>query len=132
MNTVKRAERNKGLETGVNELVALEFDYALGEHGLYHSPHEAWAVILEELEETKDEVEEAKADFTKLYGPIFRERDPQAMHRIAGAIAKDARKIMTEAAHLAAAAEKLAHTIECAPNSYFRKEEKQNGNTEED
>lgn len=131
MNKTKRAERNEAIRSGVDNLVTIELDYAMGEHGLYHSPHEAWAVMLEELEETKDEMEAARNDFARLYTPIFKARNPHKMRDIAAVIAQDARNIMTEAAHLASAAEKLIKSIESAPNSYFKEERKSNDHHEE-
>lgn len=43
-------------ELHIEALVSEELDRILAKHGLFHTDHEAWAVIMEELEETGDEL----------------------------------------------------------------------------
>lgn len=45
------------IENQVRELVKVELDAANERFPQFHSQHEGWAVILEELEETKEQLE---------------------------------------------------------------------------
>jgi hypothetical protein len=48
------------IKTEVEKLVAAESEKGIKEYGLFHSTHEGYAVIKEEIEECKEELEFAK------------------------------------------------------------------------
>lgn len=57
----------------VEELVECEYGRAGAQHGLiHHSDHEAYAILLEELEEAKDEVRFCESALTRFWDQIKR------------------------------------------------------------
>lgn len=59
----------------IMQAVEAEEDAAIGAHGLFHSDHEAWAVLKEEVEELVELFDEDKiyVDLDNLWGKIRRD-----------------------------------------------------------
>lgn len=81
--------------------VEAEENKAINAHGLFHSDHEAWAVLKEEIEELLELLDEDKiyVDLDKLWGKIRRDEticagDMREIYDWAKSCAKEAVQVM--------------------------------------
>ena len=74
-------------------------------HGLHHSRAEQFAVMLEEFEEAKEELEAAEKNLRIMFGHIRINHDKHA-HEFALRVADAAERLACEAVQLAAVAKK--------------------------
>lgn len=76
----------KHLINAINGLIASELDNIHHEHGMYyHSAHEAYGVLAEEIDETLEQIADITSEADKLLG-ILRRDDEVALDAVAGSI----------------------------------------------
>ena len=78
MDLLSKTQRKGKRETmtsteDINRLIAEELGRANAEYPLFHSQHEAFAVILEEVDEVKDEFEDLKSYTEALWKQVRRD-----------------------------------------------------------
>lgn len=85
----------------ITQAVEAEEDAAIGAHGLFHSDHEAWAVLKEEVEELLELFDEDKlyVDIDKLWDKVRRDEticagDMREIYDWAKSCAKEAVQVM--------------------------------------
>lgn len=88
----------------IEELVVQELDEANKKYPLFHSPHEAYAVLKEEIDEVEYEVECQKAWMKSMWGNVKVDRN---IEDIASKIYKHAIHTAQEVIQVAAMAEKI-------------------------
>ena len=97
----------KQTETKINEAVLLELDNACKTYGKeYHSLHEGYAVLLEEIEEAEKDFDYIKNHLAMLWDNV-KVDDPTTVKANARAIAFDAVQLALEACQIAAVARKV-------------------------
>lgn len=68
---------NKNAKDMVLMAAQEELDSAVAQHGLFHSPHEAWAVLYEEFQELAEQagiVDEYRRNIDKLFGYVRKDK----------------------------------------------------------
>lgn len=93
-------------EPELRKLVELELEAANRENPPFHSAHEGYAVILEEVEEVRDELESLNADVSALWEFVRRNLIP-AMRDEVYDIENHAVRLAAEALQVAAMARKF-------------------------
>ena len=85
----------------ITQAVEAEEDAAISEHGLFHSDHEAWAVLKEEVEELLELFDEDKlyVDIDKLWDKVRKdetisEGDLSDIYKWAKSCAEEAVQVM--------------------------------------
>ena len=96
-------------EPELRKLVDLELEAANRENPPFHSPHEGYAVILEEVEEVRDELYNINGGMTRLWGAV-KTNDAIAMGDEACDIENHAVHLAAEALQVAAMARKFRQT----------------------
>ena len=97
----------KQTETKINEAVLLELDNACKTYGKeYHSLHEGYAVLLEEIEEAEKDFDYIKNHFAMFWDNVKID-DATTVKANARAIAFDAVQLALEACQIAAVARKV-------------------------
>lgn len=120
----RREQRNERLEKGVAALVEFESAYAAAEHGdTYHSPAEGYMVVREEVMETTDELHTIGMQLDVIDKGVLWHGNVQGIGEAAKSLSEHATKMAIEAIHVAAAAAKLTHSVDVAPNRYFENRE---------
>lgn len=94
----------------VRELVAVELESANRQFPQFHSPHEGWAVILEEYEELEDECENIHKEMLEMFRNI--RTNDKCYADCALSILLSAVYAACEAIQVAAMAEKLLNMEE--------------------
>jgi hypothetical protein len=94
------------VENEVKELVDKELKSANERFSLFHSDHEGYAIIKEELEEAKEELGYAEIAFNNLWENVKENKTMPALNH-AEAILKCASNTAIEAIQLAAMAQKF-------------------------
>ncbi len=103
-----------------------EYARAGKQHGLtFHSLHEGYAVMLEEAEETSDEVRNLGKDMATLW-QATRNDDLITARQAAGRIRQTAHLLAAEAIQTAAMANKLLYSIEQAERATGEEPPKRN------
>lgn len=92
-------------------LVAEELEEANRRYPPFASAHEGYAVMLEELEETKEAIVEVELDMERLWECI-RSDSTQLMAPWSKHIAHDAQKVAAEAVQIAAMAKKMLSLLD--------------------
>lgn len=87
-------------------LVNEELEAANKEHGKFHSYHEGYAVLLEELDETKAELDEVQRYTDYLWGHVKGD-NAEAVQHFAARIKTCAERMAAEAIQVAAMALKI-------------------------
>ena len=87
-------------------LVAMELQYAKENHEDFHSLHESYAVLLEEVEEAREELERVERKLNVLWQSV-REDDCDAALRQINEIEEAAVCLASEAIQVAAMAQKV-------------------------
>lgn len=93
-------------EPELRKLVDLELEAANRENPPFHSAHEGYAVILEEVEEVRDELDNLNVDVLFLWGSV-KANNVIAMDDNACAIENHAVRLAAEALQVAAMARKF-------------------------
>lgn len=93
-------------EPELRKLVGLELEAANRENPPFHSAHEGYAVILEEVEEVRDELDNLNTDVLFLWGAV-KANNVIAMDDNACAIENHAVRLAAEAIQVAAMARKF-------------------------
>lgn len=89
----------------VKEAIEQELQAALNKHGPYHSDAERYGVMLEELEEARDELHDAET-LLKLMWQQTKRNNPKLADECAARVGHAAEKLAREACQLAATARK--------------------------
>jgi len=97
------------IEKEVNELVFKELNHANGNFPLFHSPHEGYAVIKEEVEETMDALNFLLELFTKSWQDIKKNKPVFEKMKLIQEVAKN---VAIEAIQTAAMCEKYSLSLE--------------------
>lgn len=88
------------------DLVTEELEAANMQHTVFHSPHEGYAVLLEEVEEMMDELVHLKVEMSHLWDAIKLDDEPNGRN-YARFIENKAVRIAAEAIQVAAMARKF-------------------------
>ena len=64
------------------KLIEKELEEANEKHPLFQSPHEAWAVLKEEVEELADDTTELKARIKAMWSDVRSDRDIEPQSRL--------------------------------------------------
>lgn len=98
----------------ITEAIAAETESAKKNWGsIYHSKHEAWAVLKEEVEEAETESELIKVMLEKSWAYVKHDNFTIKGHeQMVEAIKKHALKLALEAVQIAAVAQKYIDTLE--------------------
>lgn len=78
----------------------------------FNSPHEGYAVILEEYEEVSEEQRYFKASLDSLWFAVRSDRTPDVLERILGTMKEQAINLVMEAIQVAAMTQKMIDTVE--------------------
>lgn len=98
---------DKKTELKINEAVVLELNKACKVYGAeYHSLHEGYAVLLEEVEETEKDFDYLKNHLSMLWDSV-KVDDADSVKANARSIAYDAVEMAKECAQIAAVARKI-------------------------
>ena len=98
---------SKKTETKINEAVTLEIVNACKTYGAaYHSDHEGYAVLLEEVEETERDLDYIKNHLVMLWDAVKADSSSEVKAN-ARIIALDAVQLAKEACQIAAVARKI-------------------------
>ena len=98
---------DKKTETKINEAVALEIVNACKTYGAtYHSNHEGYAVLLEEIEETEKDFDYIKNHLAMLWDAVKADSESEVKSN-ARIIALDAVELAKEACQIAAVCRKI-------------------------
>lgn len=95
----------------IEELVQKELDSANSMFPLFRSPHEGYAVILEELEEAEQEIKNARMYLDSAWHNIKHNRQDAITDRIVGELKHSAIKTAIEAVQVAAMAQKYLDSV---------------------
>lgn len=94
-------------ELKINEVVVLELIRAVKTYGQnYHSNHEAYAVLLEEIEEAEEELNYIQNHMTMIWDAVKTDNDNEVKSN-ARIIALDAVELAKEAVQIAAVCRKI-------------------------
>ena len=93
------------VENQVRELVAVELESANRQFPQFHSPHEGWAVMLEEYKELEEECENIHKEMVEMFSDIRMNDNCYADHALS--ILLRAVYAACEAIQVAAMAQKL-------------------------
>lgn len=99
-------------ETKINEAIQLEIDHAVKTYGKdYHSLHEGYAVLLEEVEETERELDYIKNHLSMIWDAVKvdNENEVKSNARIIGL---DAIELAKEACQIAAVCKKILGEVD--------------------
>lgn len=109
-------ERDKKNETWIDPKVteAIENELSAANKAFpgFNSTHEGYAVILEEAQETEDEMRKTGMNLNALWQATRMDQTPKQIREIAEAIRESARDMAAEAIQTAAMAEKLIQYTE--------------------
>ena len=98
---------DKKTETKINEAVTLEIANAVKTYGaVYHSLHEGYAVLLEEIEETEKDLDYIKNHLAMLWDAVKADSESEVKSN-ARIIALDAVELAKEAVQIAAVCRKI-------------------------
>ena len=98
---------DKKTETKINEAVALEIVNACKTYGsVYHSLHEGYAVLLEEIEETEKDLDYIKNHLAMLWDAVKADSESEVKTN-ARLMALDAVELAKEACQIAAVCRKI-------------------------
>ena len=101
-------------EMKINEAVSLELVRACNVYGAdYHSLHEGYAVLLEEVEEAENELTYIKNHLAMIWDSV-KVDDPAEVKSNARIVALDAVNLAKEAAQIAAVAKKIIGSLDNA------------------
>lgn len=108
----RREQRNTGHRHGIDRLVAREMAYARAAYGdAYHSAHEGYAVIREEVLEAETEIDNVRCYLEVLDHSVRRKMGYDSICRDIEQIRDSAENLAIEAIHIAAAAEKYVRSF---------------------
>ena len=108
-------------EPELRKLVDLELEAANRENPPFHSPHEGYAVILEEVEEAGTELASVKQDLKIIWGLICR-NEAGRMMTWARYLEKTAVHLAAEAIQVAAMAKKFQQLEGRSPNETLHRQ----------
>lgn len=78
----------------------------------FNSPHEGYAIILEEYEEVSEEQRYFKSTLDSLWITVRSDRDKEALLRILGTMKERSINLVMEAIQVAAMTQKMIDTVE--------------------
>lgn len=91
-------------------LVAEELEAANAVHSFFHSAHEGYAVLLEEVEEAKAELARVEDDMVSIWAGV-RHDDPDRVYTWAQYLGNTAMMLAAEAIQVAAMARKMQDSL---------------------
>ena len=101
------------LKKAVEQLVQQEYSLASEQHGAkFHSPHEAYAVIKEEIEEAYTELSEVCRLLEDVYWHCVKDNDIEPIEAICNSINIHAQNLAAESIQVAAMAHKALQSCD--------------------
>lgn len=94
------------VELQVLDLIDKELEYGKINHGLFKSKHEGYAVLLEEFEETKDELEALEIEINRIWDGVKCDKNAEEHQNACNNAFKYAVRVAIEAIQTAAMARK--------------------------